>query len=471
MTQEIIDTGTFPDDGTGDSLRTAFTKVNENFDQIWATGLPNGNVAIANTQISANILNANLILAGNGIGTIQTKSPLVPAIGGVYDLGTDAQRYRTVYIGVGGINTQGPLVLNGGINVSGNINSSGNISAQYFIGNGSQLTGIDATSIRNGTSSVGIPTANGNVVISVAGINPIAEFSSNLFSVNTDAEIAGNLTVSGNIVYVNIENLNVEDPIIGLGRGPNNTPLTSNDGLDRGTQLWYYDGNEKSAFFGYDNSTGNIFAAVDVTVVDEVATVNEYGNFVVGNLVAETIISSGNVTATNFIGNVVGNISGNVVAPGVNTQVSFNDNGQLAGDSGFTYDKTTETVTVANTVTASNVVATTFYGDGGNLGNVLADRGAAPMNWNTTTQIGVYTVNNTSWSGTTGAPLDSSVYVGLLEVKNSTNTAITQSFWPGIVTDPNNVKLMWVRNYWNGSWTAWQKIINSQQIVDGGSQF
>jgi hypothetical protein len=31
--------------------------------------------------------------------------------------------------------------------------------------------------------------------------------------------------------------LTVQDPLIGLGRGPNNTPLTTNDGKDRGTEL------------------------------------------------------------------------------------------------------------------------------------------------------------------------------------------------------------------------------------------
>jgi len=31
MAQEIINIGTTPNDGTGDPLRTAFTKVNENF--------------------------------------------------------------------------------------------------------------------------------------------------------------------------------------------------------------------------------------------------------------------------------------------------------------------------------------------------------------------------------------------------------------------------------------------------------
>jgi len=37
MAQEIINIGTTPNDGTGDPLRTAFTKVNENFTELYDT--------------------------------------------------------------------------------------------------------------------------------------------------------------------------------------------------------------------------------------------------------------------------------------------------------------------------------------------------------------------------------------------------------------------------------------------------
>jgi hypothetical protein len=38
MTQEIINIGTVPNDGEGDPLRTAFTKINNNFTQLYSTG-------------------------------------------------------------------------------------------------------------------------------------------------------------------------------------------------------------------------------------------------------------------------------------------------------------------------------------------------------------------------------------------------------------------------------------------------
>jgi hypothetical protein len=401
MSQIIIDIGAAPDDSLGTPLRQAFADINQMFSEVYTAGPVDSNIRIANNSITTTAINSNLILNPSGIGKIQVNNSILPAIDDVYELGSPTQRFNAVYLGSGGFNVTGNLVIDG------NIVARANVVAEYFIGNGALLTGIDADSTRiiNGSSNVQA-YANGNIAITVSGVSNTAVFGSNLFSINTDTVIAGNLTVDGNVKYINVTNLNVQDPIIGLGRGPNNTPLTSNDGLDRGTQLWYFDTAERSAFFGYDNSTGNLIAATDVSVANEIVSVNNYGTINTGNVVA-----AGNITANYFVGN-----------------------------------------------------ATTLEG-------VLADRGAEPSsNWNDITNMGIYTVNRTSWVGTQNTPIDSQVFVGMLEVKNSTGLAITQTFWPGTV-ELDDVKLMWARNYWNGTWTAWQKMVNGSQIIDGGDQF
>ena len=97
----------------------------------------------------------------------------------------------------------------------------------------------------------------------------------------------------------------------------------------------------------------------------------------------------------------------------------------------------------------------------------MSYRGTDSNNCNTLTQMGVYTVNRASWSGTVGTPLDSQVYVGLLEVKNSTGAVLEQIFYPGTV-QTGNVATQWNRNYWSGTWTAWYLVTNNDQIVSGG---
>jgi hypothetical protein len=59
-------------------------------------------------------------------------------------------------------------IIGGNVNTAGAMSATGNSTANFFIGNGSQLTGIDATSIQNGNSNVKV-YANANVATSVGG--------------------------------------------------------------------------------------------------------------------------------------------------------------------------------------------------------------------------------------------------------------------------------------------------------------
>ena len=86
----------------------------------------------------------------------------------------------------------------GGANVTGYITATGNITGNYVLGNGSQLTGIDATSIQNGNANVRA-FANGNVTVSSAGTANV------LVVTSTGANIAGTLnTGTGNANVGNI---------------------------------------------------------------------------------------------------------------------------------------------------------------------------------------------------------------------------------------------------------------------------
>ena len=78
--------------------------------------------------------------------------------------------------------------------------ANGNISANYFIGNGSQLTGIitSVSNVSNGTSNLNIPAVNGNVNISSAGNANI------LVVTGTGVNVAGTLNATGNATVGNL---------------------------------------------------------------------------------------------------------------------------------------------------------------------------------------------------------------------------------------------------------------------------
>lgn len=190
-----------------------------------------------------------------------------------------------------------------------------------------------------------------------------------------------------------------------------------------------------------------------------------------GNLNPGNVSASGNILTTGIV-SAAGNITGNYV---------FGNGSQLTGITSSYGNANVAEYLPTNTANigagnvsvtgqinvTGNVTANNFVGSGTSLTGVMADRGSDQSNWNTLTQMGVYTVNRVSWSGTAGTPLDSQVYVGLLEVKNSTNTSIEQIFYPG-TTEVGNAKIQWNRANWSGTWTSWYKIVNDDQVVIGG---
>jgi hypothetical protein len=143
MAQIIIDVGQYPNDGQGDPLRTAFSDINVMFSEVYTSGPVNSNVRIANNTITTTVLNSNLVLAPSGIGKVTVNNSLVPSIDNVYDLGSPTRRFNTIYIGTGDLD------------ISGTISTTGNVIASYFVGDGSQLSNVGAT-----TTFSSLPPAN-----------------------------------------------------------------------------------------------------------------------------------------------------------------------------------------------------------------------------------------------------------------------------------------------------------------------
>jgi fibronectin-binding autotransporter adhesin len=88
-------------------------------------------------------------------------------------------------------------ITGGNIDTAGQVSATGNITASFFLGNGSQLTGIDATSIQNGNSNVRV-AANANVTVGVAGTSNVAVFADTGIYVTGVASATGTIT-GGNI--------------------------------------------------------------------------------------------------------------------------------------------------------------------------------------------------------------------------------------------------------------------------------
>ncbi len=325
--------------------------------QVTATG----NVSGDNINLSGNIVDSgaltiitgasgNINLAPNGSNTlvVTTAGANITGTLGVTSNITGGN------LTTNGVTSTGSLTASTTIDATGNI-TGGNVSAGSGIisttgningGNLNSTTGITSTTI-NATGNI----TGGNLITS--GVTQTGTLST-----TGNALIGGNLIVQGNITYINIDDLRVEDPIIILGTGPNGAPLTVDDGMDRGVYMEYYTTGLGNAFIGWENSSGNLLAATSVNFSgNNVVNVLEYGTLQAGNLYIQSAVSTGNVSGGNL------STAGQVVATGNVTGGNINTTGNVNSDQGYF----TGNVTVVGTFTStSNIVANTsgiFYGD------------------------------------------------------------------------------------------------------------
>jgi hypothetical protein len=250
----------------------------------------NGNVTVGLSSIvgsvtSVGLTSSTLLVSGSPIVTSGVMSVNLPS-----------------NISLSGNITGGNLITSGLVTATGNI-TGGNLS-------GTLVTGTLRTAAQPNITSVGTLTS---------------------LSISGNAIVGNNLFVNGNLVYINVDTLQVEDPIINLGGGPNGAPLTTNDGKDRGLLLNYYTTAPVSAFMGWDNSNTEFALGSNVSVANEVVTFNQ-----LGNVRASTFIGSLLGSATTA-GTVTTNAQPNITSVGTLTILSVSGNANIAniGTGGF----------------------------------------------------------------------------------------------------------------------------------------
>jgi hypothetical protein len=155
-----------------------------------------GNLSAAAGVFTANITAANANVTGQFISTVAngTAPLVVTSTTLVSNLNASILQGNTPSTS----NTASTIALR---------DINGNLSANFFVGNGSQLTGIitSVSNISNGNSNLNIPSANGNVTISAVGNANI------LVITGTGANVTGYANISGN---ANVGNLGFGSGII-----------------------------------------------------------------------------------------------------------------------------------------------------------------------------------------------------------------------------------------------------------------
>ena len=232
----------------------------------------------------------------------------------------------------------------GNILTAGLISATGNVTGNYFIGNGSQLTGIitSVSNVVNGSSNLNINAANANVTISVSTIGNVAVFAP------TGASVLGTVTANGNVTGGNI-----------LTAG-----LISATGNAQA-------GNITTA--GLVSAAGNVYGNAFITNGSG-GGVSASGNIQAGNLLTAGFVSAtGNATAGNILTAGIVSAGGNITGANITTTGLLSVTGNIT---------TNSTVTTANIYGASGVTIATGGNANINLypggtGNIVLPSGNA----------------------------------------------------------------------------------------------
>lgn len=330
MSQSNIDFGAFPDDPSADAIRTAFQKVQNNFNELYTTTSSTvlsvnrtaGAGITVNQPVGNVVLNANVYQVNFSSGTLRIGTAPNP----VTSYANYVSGSQTLYIELPNVVSFYDITASNSVSITGNLSVTGNIvtdtiTANYISGDGGNLSNITATvtGITNGTSNISIPTSNGDITFTANSVTDVVVIS------NVGMNINGSLSSTGNAI---IPNVSVTDTLIANVYNGNTFSISGNVSA----------GN--ISINGLSNFTGS------TQVYNLDSTGNIYAN-------------SGKIGAAYLVGTVETASQPNITSLGILSSLS------VSGTANFT-----GTVNTGNITSSETVSANYFSGDGGGLSNL-----------------------------------------------------------------------------------------------------
>ena len=346
MARQAINIGSSANDGTGDPLRTAFDKINDNFIELYGTdndiNTLDANLNVNNFQITTGVTNGDITVTPNGTGSIKLGSFKFNGT----TLSSDDSTIININEGLvvdGTASVSGATTLSSTLGVTGAATLSSTLSVS---GATTMLAGLTATSLTTNTiasngsnADLSIqPSGTGDVLISALRINGTTLDSSDSTKVTiaeavdvTGALTAGStvavtgaltasstLGVSGvtTLTTTNIDNLTIQD-----------ANITSASNSDINIQA----GGSGKVRLNAIDIRGTTINSADSSIININEAVNVDGTLTVqGTTTTADVATTGNVTVSGSITTgtfAVGDL--NIIADGT---ITSDTNGDIAID-------------------------------------------------------------------------------------------------------------------------------------------
>ena len=305
MAKQTIGIGSSANDGTGDPLRTAMAKVNDNFNEVYSSYAMTGNLSVGNSTVNTVISNTGGLVSSNTLNSVVANSSIIRIA-----------------------NSSGTTtVLPTSITVGSNVTLS---QSSYFVGNTVANAVINKTSvvISNSTSNATITPIS--FAAGISFVNTIAVAVGANVIVNSSAVFVGNSTVNTIATSSNFKvgaNLTVNTSAIFVGNSTVNATIssssiniTSNTGFTLGNSTASSNGftflpNGIKMNWGWisaNSSDGNatFSSAFSVNAYVVTATSNSavatYQAAVIGANTTVALIRTANATSTNVYWTAIG---------------------------------------------------------------------------------------------------------------------------------------------------------------------
>jgi len=204
MAQEVINIGAQADDGTGDTIRGAGIKINNNFTELYATSSASSQIHFIGNNISSTLSNSDIVLLGNGTGSVKISD----------------------------------LTIDGSIRMSDNEIRTNTSNADLVL-----------TASGTGTIQTAVADINGGAIDgTVIGASTPAAATFSTLSYNNSALVIDGVTVNDNTISANASNSDLELDASGTGYvNINGLSFPNSDGT--AGQVLQTDGNGQLAWF------------------------------------------------------------------------------------------------------------------------------------------------------------------------------------------------------------------------------
>jgi hypothetical protein len=367
----------------------------------------------ANTWTPGNVTNLNITgnmtagyFIGNGSQLTGIATSTLPGSANLDITGNVIGAYAnvTTLIGTAG-NIGNVRMMGGNVEISGQVTATGNVSAEYFLGNGALLTGIEQYVLPSEITAdvLGNVTATGNVSAEYflgngALLTGIEQY---VLPSEITADVLGNVTATGNVsaeyflgngaLLTGIEQYvlpsEITADVLGNVTATGNVSaeyFLGNGALLTGIEQYVLPSEITADVFGNVTATGNVEAVLFIgngallTGIEQYVLPSEITADVFGNVTA-----TGNVEAALFIGNgalltgieqyvlpseITADVFGNVTATGNVEAALFIGNGALlTGIEQYVLPSQITADVLGNVTATGNVEAVYFLGNGSQL--------------------------------------------------------------------------------------------------------